>query len=246
MLIVRILKYNIIHPSQNFRGMSYGEWVTVWCNWLFSEDPDTYNGGDILFLRGNLNYSPVNKSGAGPRFIDPRGVYDRTGKYGQIIFEGTSIFVPVVVAMFISGELYEGTRLKTPEQLRYSANSEIDKGGPMWTTIMKKGNRRASKIVNNLREYRVVTPLFRLIVPQNSLLNDKSDAPYTPGVYDMAAAGFFLLITSLPPATYRINFGGKSGVYHTDSVYDITIEGKRREILQDVSSNRGIFKTQWT
>jgi hypothetical protein len=239
------LTLSVVKPFKNFKGMSYSEWVMAWCNWLFSEDPDTYDGGDIIFLRGNLDYKPVNDSGEGPRFVDPKGIYDRTGLNGQTIFEGTSLLVPVIVAMLVPGELYEGTRLRTPEQLRYSANIEIHKSGPMWATIMKKGDRRAYKIVNNLRDYYVVTPLFRLIVPENSLLMGKSDVPYEPGSYDMIAAGFFLLITSLLPSTYRINFGGKSGAYHTDSVYDITIQGKRKETLRDVSNKHRIFKQSW-
>ena len=84
--------------------MSYSEWLMTWCNWLFSEDPDTYDGGDIVFLRGNVDYLPVNDSGKGPRFIDPEAIYDRTGQNGQIVFERTAILVPVIVGMLIEGD----------------------------------------------------------------------------------------------------------------------------------------------
>jgi hypothetical protein len=225
--------------------MSYSEWVMTWCNWLFSEEPDTYDGGDIIFLRGNLNYQPVNGLASGPRFIDPKGIYDRTGQNGHAIFERTAVFVPVIVGMFIGGELYEGKRLKTPEQLRYSANLEIRRSGPIWATIMKKGDATPHEIVNNLKDYYVATPLFKLIVPENSFLKDKTDIPYSPGIYDMVAAGIFLIISSLPPSTYRINFGGQTGAYHTDSVYDIVIQGKRKETLEDISARRLIVKQTW-
>lgn len=236
------MRVTVVRPVENFEGMSYSEWVMTWCNWLFSEDPDTYDGGDIIFLRGNLDYQAVSGSGSGPRFIDPKGTYERTGQAGQTIFEGTAIFVPVIVGMFKRGEIYEGIKLKTPEQLRYSANIEIRKSGPVWATIMKKGEHKAHKIVRDLKEYHFVTPLFRFIVPDNSFLKNKADLPYSPGTYDMVAAGIFLLITRLPPATYRINFGGKSGAYHTDSVYDITISGNRRDSLKDISSKRRITR----
>jgi hypothetical protein len=192
-----------------------------------------------------LDYKPVDDLREGPHYVDPNGIYNRTGRNGETIFEGTSILVPVIVAMFITGELYEGIRLKTPEQLRYSANIEIRKSGPMWATIMKKGDHRSYRIVNNLKDYYVATPLFRLIVPENSLLMDKTDVPYLPGIYDMVAAGIFLLITSLPPSTYRINFGGKSGAYHTNSVYDISIQGKRKETMRDLSNRNRILKQAW-
>jgi hypothetical protein len=239
------LRVNIVRPSENFLGMSYSEWVMTWCNWLFSEDPDTYDGGDIVFLRGNVDYLPVNDSGKGPRFIDPEAIYDRTGQNGQIVFERTAILVPVIVGMLIEGELYEGKILKTPEQLRYSANLEIRKCGPIWATIMRKGDAKAHQIVNNLKTYYVATPLFKLNVPASSFLKDRADLPYDPGIYDMAAAGIFLLINSLPPSTYRINFGGITGAYHTDSVYDITIQGKRKETLKDISTRRRIVKSEW-
>jgi hypothetical protein len=69
--------------------------------------------------------------------------------------------------------------------------------------------------------------------------------PYKQGKYEMVAAGFFLLMTSLAQSTYRINFGGISGAYHTESVYDITIVGKRRKTLNDTSKNHVIFKKPW-
>ena len=235
----------VISPSGNYQGMSYSEWVSIWCNWLFSEDPDTFDGGDIIFLRGNLNYQSVDSSGSGPRFIDPRGCYDRTGQNGVTVFERTGVLIPVIVGMFVEGELYEGRRLKTPEQLRYSANIETHKSGPIWATIIEKGSSNARKIVNDLTDYFITTPLFKLVVPENSFLKDKADWPYMPGTYDMVAAGIFLLIDSLPPSTYRINFGGKTGAYNTDAVYDIAVQGKRKETMVDISGKRSIVKRKW-
>lgn len=203
-----------------------------------------YDGSDMLFLRGNVDYLPVNESGVGPRFIDPRAIYDRTGQNGQTIFERTAILVPVMVAMLVRGELYEGRILRTPEQLRYNANLDIHKCGPVWATITKKGEAKSQQIVSNLKYYYVATPLFKLHVPESSSLKDKADITYDPGIYDMVAAGIFLLIRSLPPSTYRINFGGITGAYHTDSLYDITIQGKRKETLKDVSARRFV-KRSW-
>jgi hypothetical protein len=246
-----ILKFNVIQPSQNFRGMSYADWVAIWCNWLFSEDPDTYDGGDTLFLRGNLNYSSVDTDQKGPRFIDPGGIFDRTGKYGQTIFEGTSIMIPVLVAMFIMGELYEGKRIKTADQLRRNANYEIDKSGPMWATILRKGDKTAFRFVDDLKKYRIATPIFKLIVPRKSRLRNKSDTRYLIGEHDMVAVGYFLLISSLPPNLYRINFGGRTGPYYTNAVYDIAIQGKRNINIEDVYGTRKylrgkVFRSSFT
>ena len=167
-------------------------------------------------------------------------------RMGKGSFEGTSILIPVIVSMFSMDDIYEGIKLKTPHQLRYTANIDIDRGGSMWATIMRKGERHAYKIVNNIRDYRVATPLFKFIIPDNSLLMDKADVPVRPGIYDAVTVGFFLLIKSLFPSTYRINFGGKGmGAYYTNSLYDITVQGKRRDTLKDESNPTVTFKQPW-
>lgn len=45
-----------INPGENFRGMSYGNWVALWSNWLFSSYPRYLPSDDIIFLRGFLEY----------------------------------------------------------------------------------------------------------------------------------------------------------------------------------------------
>lgn len=240
------MKIDVVKPNENFRGMSYSEWAMTWSNWLFSEKPDDYDGGDMLFLRGNVNYSPVGDSNQGPRYIDPKGLYDRTGKNAQRIFEDTAIFIPIITFTLSLNEIYEGVELKGPEQLRYYANIDIDRGSDMWATIMKKGEASPKKIVPNIKDYRMMTSIFRFIVPENSQLKDKADYPVHPGTYDAITVGYFLIIRSLPPSTYRINFGGKGvGSYYTNSVYDVVVHGKRNDTLVDKSSSRSGFKQQW-
>jgi hypothetical protein len=231
------MNVDVVPPELNFRGMSYGEWVTVWNNWLLSEDPDTYDGGDVLFLRGNINYKPVEGIEGAPRHIDPHGVYDRTGQKGERIFEKTSIFFPVIDSMIKIGEMYDGNVIERIEELRYTVNKDINEGGSMWATIIRKGDIKPSKIVKNLKDYRVESPLFRLVIPKNSLLKDKTEYASKPGIYDAVSGGYFIMIRSLPPSTYRINFGAKGrGTYRTNAVYDIVVEGKKRDRVVDESN----------
>ena len=61
---------DIVQPNENFGGLSYGEWAAEWNKCLFSEDPDTYDGSNVLFLRGNVDYRPISKSKSSPRHID--------------------------------------------------------------------------------------------------------------------------------------------------------------------------------
>jgi hypothetical protein len=245
-VIVLNVKITVVKPTENFRGMSYSEWVTVWCNWLLSEDPDTYDGGDMLFLRGNVNLKPVGDLEGGPRHLAQKGMYDRTGRSGERIFEGTSIMIPVIVSMLSISDVYEGTKMRTPQQLWYYTNIDIERGAGLWATIMKKEEKRTYRIVENIKDYKVVTPLFKLIVPDTSKLMNKMDIPIMPGLYDTVAAGFFILIRSLPPSTYRINFGGQGiGEYHTNSLYDIVVQGRRRISLKDDSNRIVTFKQSW-
>ena len=65
------MSIEVVSPNENFGGMSYGEWAIEWNKWLFSEDPDTYDGGNVLFLRGNVDYRPVGKEPGSPRYVDP-------------------------------------------------------------------------------------------------------------------------------------------------------------------------------
>ena len=106
------MKIDVVPPSENFRGMSYGNWAALWSRWLLSEEPDNYAGGDVLFLRGNVDYKPLRGATGGPRHSDPKGIYNRTGSKGEKIFEGTAIFFPVVNALLSIGELYDGRLIK--------------------------------------------------------------------------------------------------------------------------------------
>jgi hypothetical protein len=246
LLLYPFMKIDIVPPDRNFRGMSYGDWITVWNNWLLSQDPDNNDEGDMLFLRGNINYKPVGGMEGAPRHIDPKMFYDRTGPKGERIFEGTSIFFPVIDSMMKIGERYDGKIMKRIEELRYSVNKDINEGGPVWATIIKKGDTKPSKIVKNLKDYRVESPLFKLNIPEDSLLMDKTEYVSKPGIYDAVSGGYFILIRSLAPSTYRINFGARGrGIYRTNAVYDIMVEGSKRDRVIDKSNINITFKEPW-
>lgn len=238
------MKITVVKPTENFRGMSYSEWATVWCNWLLSEMP-AYDGGDMLFLRGNVNLKPVGGPEEGPRHLARKGIYDKTGKSGERILEGTSVLIAVIVSMLSIGDVYEGTKMRTPQQLWYCANVDTERGDLIWASIMKKGEKRAYRIVNDIKNYKVITPVFKLIVPDNSKLINQMDIPMIPGEYNTVTVGYFILIKSLSPSAYRINFGGRTGEYYTNSLYDIVVGGRRRNSLKDDSARGVNFKQAW-
>lgn len=84
--------------NENFNGLSYGNLLARWNNWLLSSNP-YYYGGDILFLRGNVeNYTDSNS------FLD---MTNFSGN-GQRISYGTAVFFAVISCQFNIGDYYEG------------------------------------------------------------------------------------------------------------------------------------------
>jgi hypothetical protein len=228
------LKLDVVLPSETFRGMSYGDWIASWHQWLVSDNP-SYIGEDILFLRGNVNYRSVDdKEDEGPRFLDPKAVYDRTKDNGETIFEGTAILIPILTSHFYIGDFYNGRKITTIPYLRYVTNKDTN-GGSVWATIIKKGNK-VTKIVSDLKEYRFESPLYLLSIPRNSKLRKKMDYPPKPGSYHAITVGYFIIIKYLRAGTYRLRFGGTNGsAYHTNSLYDINILKKRKDNVIDKS-----------
>lgn len=229
------MNLDIVQPSENFGGMSYGEWAAEWNKWLFSEDPDTYDGSNILFLRGNVDYKPISKSNGSPRHIDRKAIFDKTGSKAESIFEGIAIFVPVITTVLFIGDNYEGKILRNEKDLRHHANKDTDDTQKMWAAIKRKGDKDACVLVKNLEEYRFESPLFKLTIPKGSLLRKHMEFLMKPGTYDAITTGYYVIIKSLPPSFYRINFGGEGmGIYTTNAVYDIEVI-RRKNHPRDIS-----------
>jgi hypothetical protein len=228
---------DVIPISQNFRGMSYGQWATVWDNWLMSEDPDSNVRKDILFLRGNLDYSPVGVGHKNPRFMRHNSILDRSGKYGESIFSNTAVFIPVLTSRYSLGDIYDGRRITDKVGLRDAVNTDTDESLKIWAVITNLKNQKSSPIVDDLHEFRLESPAYKLTIATKGKLRNKTEFFTKPGIYDSIVAGFFLLIRRLPVGRYRLRFGGEGrGKYHTDSMYDLSVRGVRKGIVSDTST----------
>jgi hypothetical protein len=230
------MKLDVVSPNENFKGMSYSDWTSIWANWLWSADPDNYDGGDMLFLRGNINYGPVGGIVGAPRFTDTKSFYDRTGDNGEKINEKTGILVPILTSQLNIGSIFDGKKISSREKLRYYVNKDIDRMYSAWATILHNGDKKPVKIVTNMRAFKVQSQVFKFSIPNDSLLNTKSEMPEEVGEYDSIVGGYFIILRTLPPSSYRIVFGGKGpGTYYTNAVYDIKVEGRKKERLVDLS-----------
>ncbi len=225
------MKYSVIRPQENFRGLQYGDWVGRWWNWLLSDEPDIYRG-DMLFLRGNLDYKPVGEEG--PVHIEPNSFFDKTGKKGVKIFENTPILIPVCITVFRIGvDLFDGTLIETEQDARLAGIRDNQESKAMWATISCNGNK-PKKIVNNLQDYFVESPIFDLKISYKSPIRKRMDMPLEAGKFPSLTAGYYILLGSLAPSMYRIRFGTNGrGAYYTDAIYDITVHGEKKFPVDD-------------
>jgi hypothetical protein len=231
------MKIDVIPLSQNFRGMSYGQWATVWDKWLMSDDPDSSIRKDILFLRGNIDYKSVGFGHKSPRFMHHSSILDRSGKYGESIFSNTAIFIPVLTSRYSLGDIYDGRRITDEVGLRDAVNRDTDESLNMWAIITDLKNLKSSNIVDDLHEYRLESPAYKLSIASRARLRKRTESSTRPGIYDSIVAGFFLLVRRLPVGRYRLRFGGEGrGKYCTDSIYDVSVKGVRKSIASDTSS----------
>lgn len=235
----KMIKVDVVPVSDNFRGLPYGFWLARWNNYLLSQDPDHYDGGEIFFMRGILDYKKPTDDVDSPRFQEPGAFLDMTNKRGYKIYEDTAVFVPVFTSQYDIGSVLEGKRKQTEEQVRSFINKDLDRGSEIWATIQTDNSSVPYQITNDLRNFRVESQIFRLVIPRDSKLNTKQYMEHKPGVHDAIVGGYCLIIRSLPRGSYRISFGAKGrGDFYTNAIYDIKVGGERRVTVQDVSKQK--------
>jgi hypothetical protein len=233
-------KIDILPPNENFRGRSYGEWASEWLKKMLSASPDNYSKDDpIIFLRTNVDYSPVEGREDGYR-ENTTTHYDRTGNKGIEIYEETAVFFPVIEANFLVGCKNPEDKkkvLQTEEELRYYARKDIDSGWQIGTFV-KIDYEHAQPIVNNLKDYRAESSLFKILVSDKSPLKDKWEEELKPGTFDAVTDGYWILIRELQASTepYRIYFEAQKGAYyHYSATYDISVKPYPKGNFEDKS-----------
>jgi hypothetical protein len=205
------MKYDILSTSLNFRGRSYGEWAGDWWNWVCSEDPDTYLFDDpIVFLRANIDYSGEGEA----RHQTGTNYYNRIK-----IHRWTAIFFPIIECGLHYGHPhpYEDRPIVIESEMRRLARKDMDSWISLVVTINDK------PLVENINDFRVESPLFKLVVPKNSKLRDRMEVSPEVGTWDAITDGYWILIKSLPIGVYKIHFGGTNKYLSYSGTYDITV-----------------------
>jgi hypothetical protein len=233
---ITMADFEIADPKSVFRGLTYGQWVAVWYNNLMSDKPDIVyrEGKNMVFLRGNVEFSYEKQE-------EPKNrAFSSMTKEQRIkIQEDTAVFVPVISTMFALGDDYQGQVLNDELSMRLAARRDTVNGGEIGVQIRKKPENNGKKLVDDLNNYYIETPLFPASVSEKSLIRYTIESPIEPGQYQALVVGVFVIISTLSVGMYRLSFYGRGvGRYLTRSVYDIEVS-KGKGNLVDVSDPGG-------
>ena len=249
----------ILEPNQNFRGMSYGDWIEVWSNWLFSSYPNYVPDEDILFCRGFLEYSgsayditqqqyiieaPTKPPGSKPtkniiRTTEKRLLLNKDEDseevdLSDVVPTGTAIFFPLLTAMYSIGHTFEGRTLDNEFDVRRAVMKDTYESREVFFKLRKpKGELRRL----DLLEYRFETRLFPIRISDSSPFIGYHFEDIQPGTFESVAGGYFVIVTDLPKGEYTFEFGGKGrDGYRTRTIHRVVVREERRNLIRDSSA----------
>jgi hypothetical protein len=177
-------------PDSKPYGLTYGEWTARWWQWVSSvptkDNPTTDENCEKYAVGQN----------------DPN-VWFLTGTYGSTsakristIPSGKAILSPIINAICSYGEY---PALKTESELCACANSQIE-----YVTNMEA--KVDGVKVENLERYRVQSPLFDVILPENNIL--EAEVSKTQAVSD----GYWIFLEPLHPGTHYLYFSSETSL----------------------------------
>lgn len=194
-------------------GLSLGNHLPSYFNYLLSDQPESYDGNHILFLHPNLDNS-----------LDPDSYHNRTGNLAMNINTNTVILIPVFAAEYHIGSYYKGTKIESEIGARRAVREHIGEGREMWALIdqievnEKPFTKGSFEIVSDLLKHYVESPLFQLRVSERNPFKDNLPYPIKAGNYDAVAGGYFILINAPKPGRYIIWFGANGpGMNHSEA-----------------------------
>jgi hypothetical protein len=194
---------NSLYPieSKPF-GKSYGEWSAKWWQWAVSV--------------------PTNKN----PLKDSTGVNCAQGQEGPVWFlagtfggvaertctipSGKAIMFPVFNA---ECSYVEYPQYRTESDLRNCAKDQLDKSTNLDASV--DGVK-----IENLKQYRAVSPQFDLILPNSNVFG------LTSGTTQSVADGFWIILQPLPAGKHEVRFSGSSVDFTSSGVMNFATEAK--------------------
>ena len=186
----------IVPPEQNFRGLSYGDWASVFWKWLLS---DLEQGGSVYFLRGN---------------VDLEAPIVRTEREMVTIYSDIGIFFPIICS--VTSKLDHPKAITDIMRRDHSAESE--RKPPMLSAIIDNLE------IPNPEKYYAETPEFILSVPKSYPLRSKFKPIFRTGKAAAVSAGYWILLRPLPIGEHTISFeGADQDGFKTLGIYTIKV-----------------------
>ena len=251
----------IVDPKDNFRGMSYGDWIEVWSNWLFSPYPNYVPDEDILFCRGFLEYSGSAYTITQQQFIAerprPGGALTkddlRTTEKRLLLNKdvdkaevdlsdrlptGTAIFFPLLTAMYSMGNSYEGRILDNEFDLRRAVMKDTYESREVFFKVRSSPPRVPIPKIKLVPKYRFETRLFTLRISESSPFIGYHSDEIQAGTYETVTGGYFVILDELAKGSYTFEFGGKGrDGYRTTTIHRIVVSEDRRDQIRDASTD---------
>lgn len=176
-----------LSPDEKVFGLTYGEWVAAWEQWLFSIPVSVNPANDTSGIRAAIGQRlPV-------WFLAPGPPGAASSKRTIVVPAGSVLLVPGPAALV----LYrpgERTEQQIRDQLRDNSSKFLDAISVLETTV-------DGVPVLDVKRYRVQTPLFTAVLPTDNLLG----FPISEGKDQrvaMIAEGYFLLLPPLPAGNH--------------------------------------------
>ena len=190
-------------------NLTYGNWTARWWQWLYSVPEDRNPAADATGEK-------CHEGQGGPVWF-LAGTFGGLNERNCEIPAEKSILFPLINAACSKLEYPE---LQTESELRNCAVSLNEAVTELMVTI--DGQPISEQ---ELRSYRVQSPLFELNLPQGNILSGEQGS--TQAVSD----GFWVFVPPLPPGAHEIHFRGalvdfttaSQNNFVTEALYHITI-----------------------
>ena len=188
----------VIPPKAKPYGMTYGEWSAEWWKWVYSMPIDAHPLFDTADCSKGQKWPVWFLGGTFATSVSPTGEVIGQATHSCTIPTGKALFFPV-----LNGEAstLEGNG-QTKAELESAAKFIMDHALNLQTEV-------DGKVIQNLGDYRNLSPLFTYELPSNNVLYYLGvDAPAgatSPAVGD----GVYLMLAPLPKGDHTIHFGGE-------------------------------------
>ncbi len=193
----------VFPPDSNPYGVSYAEWTAKWWQWVLSIPKES---NPVL----DENGKNCAQGQSGPVWF-LAGTGGGSAKRTCTIPAGKAILFPI---LNYGATFADEPTIKSEQELLSLANKEMDAISSLDVTV--DGVK-----LNGLQRYRIQSPIFDVVLPENNLFGGESGP--TRGVGD----GYWLFLEHLCKGKHKIhNFGScLAGRVNIGVNYDITIIG---------------------